>query len=315
MKRIFARGNNALIVRNYSDSEQFKYRPNLLHHRAKKTGKSVEEIIKNANRVPIPAMKGEPLFGVHSVIAALTAQRRKPHVLYMKESVRARAESNETLNRLLTLAEERKLPIRPLAHDQLDRITQFQLHNGVVLDCGPLTFAPLTDMVEVGFLVFLDRVLDPGNVGALARTIAFFGGSGIAYALDRGPHTITPSMSKASAGALEYLPVVTASTSSEFFEKCHSKGYFVVGTADPGSAIAKNRNVLDISDFKPPPRRPIVVVMGDEGTGISPEVSSRCDAFVSIGSPQIQNVPSLNVSVAAGVLLHHLWLSLKERLE
>ncbi|EPB76133.1 RNA methyltransferase, TrmH family, partial [Ancylostoma ceylanicum] len=198
-------------------------RPNLIYRKAKITGKSLEEL--RSLNVPVPKFRGEAVFGVYPVLEALATGARDFFGLYVKDTVRARSSHDERISKILEHARMLGLPVRRLTHSQFDKITDFQLHNGICLDASPLRFSyHLSDMQLT--TVYLDNVLDPGNFGAIARSALFFGCEQIAYAEGRGPSRITPAMSKASCGALECSRVVRVPSFLSFHKVLSTIGLF-----------------------------------------------------------------------------------------
>ncbi|EYB87223.1 hypothetical protein Y032_0266g698 [Ancylostoma ceylanicum] len=328
-------------------------RPNLIYRKAKITGKSLEEL--RSLNVPVPKFRGEAVFGVYPVLEALATGARDFFGLYVKDTVRARSSHDERISKILEHARMLGLPVRRLTHSQFDKITDFQLHNGICLDASPLRFSyHLSDMQLT--TVYLDNVLDPGNFGAIARSALFFGCEQIAYAEGRGcqenpiacfgedscpsgavalrdflgrgkataidahsecscrPSRITPAMSKASCGALECSRVVRVPSFLSFHKTLKSAGAVFVGTSDAVSARKFGKPTIELNELEVQSGQKLVVVLGDEGLGVSDEVMNNCDILLSISSSCAKqtSVNSLNVSVVAGILLHHIAAARKQ---
>lgn len=148
----------------------------------------------------------------------------------------------------------------------------------------------------------LDEVTDPQNMGALLRSAYFLGATGI-VACGRNSSALTATVSKASAGAMEAFPLHSVGSMPRLLAACRDAGWRVVGTALVDGAVAATALPRDV---------PTVVVMGSEGHGLRPLVQGACDVLVRIGGRRatagggVYEVDSLNVSVAAGVVLHQL---------
>ncbi|WKY02183.1 hypothetical protein Q1695_015864 [Nippostrongylus brasiliensis] len=282
-----------------------KRRPNLIYRKAKITGKSVEELKSSA--VPVPKFRGEAVFGVYPVLEALAAGTRTFFNLYIKDTVRSRSKDDERIASILDHARILGLPVKRLTSSQFDKITDFQLHNGVCLDASPLIFAREVSDSQLTS-IFLDKVLDPGNLGAIARSALFFGCGQIAFAEGRGPSRITPAMSKASCGALETFRITCVPSFDSFYSILKPAGAKFIGTADPQAVRKYGKPHVELEKLELQRDEKIVVILGDEGLGVSDDVMRKCDMLLSIKSagPKRTSVNSLNVSVVAGILLHHI---------
>lgn len=139
-------------------------------------------------------------------------------------------------------------------------------------------------------LVVLDGITDPHNLGAIARSIEGAGAFGMVVPT-KYTAPITPVAVKASAGALEHLPIARVPRVSEALKECKRAGWRIIGASSPSTALY-NQDVYG---------GPIVIVIGDEGEGLHPSVLSLCD--VVVGIPMLGHVSSLNASVAAGIIL------------
>ncbi|PIO72725.1 RNA methyltransferase, TrmH family [Teladorsagia circumcincta] len=188
---------------------------------------------------------------------------RKAKVLgkSVEELRRSRSKDDERISAILDHARILGLPVKRLTHSQLDKITDFQLHNGICLDASPLPLASNISTSEPTS-IYLDNVLDPGNLGAIARSALFFGCNQIAFADGRGPSRITPAMSKASCGALESFRVVRVPSFAYFHETLKSAGALFVGTSDADSAPRYGKPLIELRDLEIRPEEKIVVVLG-----------------------------------------------------
>lgn len=163
----------------------------------------------------------------------------------------------------------------------------------------PIRLQPVRPLVKrglsrTGILLALDRVSNTHNVGAILRSCAYFGAEGMLIALEQDQAMITPSMARTAEGALEIVPVFDCTDLSSALRDFRAGQTFVVG-ADPQS----NRSLYETDvSF------PCVVVLGNEREGLSPRVKRRCDVLVRV--PGGEALQSLNVSVAAGIILAEL---------
>ncbi|KAK0417357.1 hypothetical protein QR680_012962 [Steinernema hermaphroditum] len=270
--------------------------------RARNAGISVE-LYKRRRQCKVPEVGGEVLYGTHPVLETLKSGRRTVSCVYSRDPVLMNPVIRE-------LCAQNNIPVRQVGARILDNLSEYQLHNGVCADVSPLEIERFSlDAVPkrgaVAFL-FLDGVLDSGNVGAIVRSTAFFGGSGVIWT-SRGPQRLTPSMSKASSGALEHFPVFSVESFGELHRILKPLCFSFVGTIDEESAMRKGGlTTTSLSEAEVSPKS--VFIMGDEQKGVSQETLELCDLHVSISRSSSSAVASLNVSVASGLLLHH-WAS------
>ena len=156
------------------------------------------------------------------------------------------------------------------------------------------------ELINLGFekeknpvIIALDNITDPHNLGAIARTAECSGASGI-IVTERNSSPITPTAIKTSAGALEHLPIAKVNSLPQILQKFKDKGFWVVGTEMDAKTNYTEYDFL----------RPVVVIIGNEGKGISPSVSKQCDDVVNI--PIKGKINSLNASVSAGIILYEI---------
>jgi 23S rRNA (guanosine2251-2'-O)-methyltransferase len=167
-------------------------------------------------------------------------------------------------------------------------------HQGVVAVVEPYRYADAYKLAagERPLLAVLDRVTDPRNLGAVCRSADGAGATGVVVPA-HGSAVVTPAVARASAGAIEHLPVAVVTNLARYLEEVKSGSLWVYGAA--GEEGAQSMWQTDLSGG-------VALVLGAEGKGLRPLVRRMCDALVSI--PLHGNVESLNVSVAAAVLLY-----------
>jgi 23S rRNA (guanosine2251-2'-O)-methyltransferase len=165
-------------------------------------------------------------------------------------------------------------------------------HQGVVAWAAPYRYGDAWELaaVERPLLVCLDQVTDPQNLGAVCRTAEGVGATGVVVPA-HGSVTVTPSVAKASAGAVEHLPVAVVPNLARYLQEIKRADLWIYGAAGDAQATLWETDL----------RGGVVFVLGAEGRGLRPLVRRRCDALISI--PLVGHVESLNVSVAAAVLL------------
>ncbi|MCH7232910.1 23S rRNA (guanosine(2251)-2'-O)-methyltransferase RlmB [Glycomyces sp. L485] len=196
------------------------------------------------------------------------------------------------------IAGNRDLPVKELAKRDLDRRTNNALHQGIGLEIEPFEYADFDELLDTAatsgttpLLVALDGVTDPRNLGAIIRSTAAFGGHGLVIPSRRAA-SVTAVAWRSSAGAAARLPVSKVVNLARSVKACQEAGYMTVALDAAGDA--------DVFDL-PVANDPLLIVVGDEGKGVSRLVSETCD--YRVGIPIASEVESLNASVAASVAL------------
>jgi 23S rRNA (guanosine2251-2'-O)-methyltransferase len=238
--------------------------------------------------------ESELVTGRNSVLEALRT-KVPATTLY----VAARIEVDDRIKEILALANHRGIPIMEVMRPELDRISGHDaVHQGVALKVPPYQYAHAEDLVERAFardevplIVALDGITDPRNLGAIIRSTAAFGGHGVLVPQRRSVG-VTASAWKTSAGAAARVPVAMAPNLTQTLKTLKSQGLFVLGLDGDGDV---QLDALELAD------RPIVIVVGSEGKGLSRLVTETCDAVVSI--PISSATESLNAGIAASVTL------------
>ncbi|QIM15238.1 23S rRNA (guanosine(2251)-2'-O)-methyltransferase RlmB [Leucobacter insecticola] len=214
--------------------------------------------------------------------------------------VAARVEMDDRMREILRLATQRNVPVLEIMRPEMDRMTdRDSVHQGVVLKVPPMEYAHPMDVLddaldrdELPLLVALDGVTDPRNLGAIIRSVAAFGGQGVIVPQRRSAGLNSASW-KTSAGAAARIPVAMASNLTQTLKELKKRGVFIVGLDGGGDVSLPG---LELAD------RPLLLVIGSEGKGLSRLVTETCDAIVSI--PISSATESLNAGIAAGVALY-----------
>ena len=235
--------------------------------------------------------KSDYIFGIRAVIEALESGKSIDKVLVRKDL------SGELSKELFARIREYGVLMQRVPVGRLSRITM-KNHQGVVALVSPVVYHRLDNVVpalyEEGrnpFIVVLDGLTDTRNFGAIGRTADCAGVDAIVIP-ERNSVSVTPDAVKTSAGALFYLPVCREHDVPGAVKALKQNGIMVVGATEKG---AVDYTEIDYTV-------PVAVVMGNEETGISDEVLRHCDRLASI--PMAGNIGSLNVSVAAGVMIY-----------
>jgi 23S rRNA (guanosine2251-2'-O)-methyltransferase len=166
-------------------------------------------------------------------------------------------------------------------------------HQGVCAEVGPYPYADADSLLERddALVVVLDQIQDPRNLGAVARVAEVAGASGLVIP-ERRSAEVTPAACKASAGAVEYLPIARVRNIADYLDEAKKHEAWVYGAAADAPAL------YDEPDYN----GRVVLVMGSEGKGLRPRVADHCDQLISL--PVLGHVDSLNVSTAAAAILY-----------
>ncbi len=231
--------------------------------------------------------------GLNAVLAALKSRPRACRALMVAEGRR----QSPVVAEIFDLARSAGLAVRISPRQALDRLYGREHHQGVLALFEALDYADPDDFLEAlpaegpALILALDRVEDPGNLGALMRSARAFGALGVFVPRERTA-PLTPAAVRASAGAAESLPLVRVVNLRRSLETLQKMGFWLVG-AEGGAGRS-------LYGFEFPERT--VLVLGSEGRGLGPLIQKSCDYLLSI--PQRRGeVSSLNVSVAGGIFM------------
>ena len=227
------------------------------------------------------------IYGINPVLEAIKAGRAK--------EIWVAQRADDRLQRLLEDAAKHSVRVRFVTRDELDHASKRGAHQGVVAEVDRRTEATLEDLADQKdgppLIVVLDEVEDPQNVGAILRTVDACGGSGVVRQTRRAA-PIDGAAAKASAGAVNYVPVADVVNIARSLEDLKKAGVWTVGL-DASAKMAYYEWDLTL---------PTAIVVGAEGHGLRRLVRERCDQVVGI--PMLGHVGSLNVSVATAVVLY-----------
>ena len=224
------------------------------------------------------------LSGIHPIAEALRAGNPLERILI------AQGAGGPRLQEVIDLARRAGVPVRFEPRGALEKLAGSSAHQGVVALGAARTYADLDSVAQAEMLVVLDGVEDPHNLGAVIRT-AHAAGAGAVIIPERRAAGVTDVVAKAAAGALEHLPVVRVTNINRTLEDLKQRGYWIYGLDERGT------QTHDQTDFA----QRSVLVFGSEGRGLHEQVRKHCDVTVRI--PLAGKISSLNVSVAAGVVL------------
>lgn len=234
-------------------------------------------------------MESNLLVGRNPIREALRAGRDIEKLLV------ARGELIGSAREIVAMAREAKIVVQEVDRVRLDQMAPN--HQGLIAVASAYAYKTVDDMLalakvrgEAPLLVILDGVTDPHNLGAIIRSAECAGAHGVIIP-ERRAVGLTPAAVKASAGAVEYLPVAREVNLNRVIERLKKEGVWIYGAAMEGEDYRR----VDFSG-------PAAIVIGSEGEGISRLVAERCDKLVSL--PMKGHIDSLNASVAAGILLY-----------
>jgi len=239
----------------------------------------------------------ENVTGRNSVLEAL--RTKIPATAFY---IAQRVEMDDRVKEMLSIATHRGIPVLEVTRQELDRMAGFDgVHQGVALKVPPYEYAHPQDLLEkvidrgeVPLFVALDGITDPRNLGAIIRSTAAFGGHGIILPQRRSAG-VNSAAWKTSAGAAARIPVAMATNLTTQLKEFKKQGVFVIGLDGGGDVSLPDLALAD---------RPVVVVVGSEGKGLSRLVTENCDQIISI--PISAATESLNAGIAASVALYQI---------
>ncbi len=245
---------------------------------------------------------GTQIEGRQAVRQLLIAGRRRVKELWLSsELIRPDGSPDDAIADLVALAAANRVPVAHVARTKLDARARSEAPQGVIAFADELPEADLDEVLGAlggrpPFLVAVDGVTDPGNLGAIIRNCDGAGVDGVLVPRHRAVH-ITPTVAKASAGAVEHVPLVLVPGLPTTLTKLKERRIWIVGLDD-----AADRSLFDLADLA---TDGICLVLGAEGAGLSRLVRERCDVVVAI--PMRGRIESLNVAAAAALATYEVF--------
>ena len=224
------------------------------------------------------------LSGIHPIVEALRGKRPLDRILVAKGAGGPRVQE------IIDLARQGNVPVRFEPRNSLDRLAGSPAHQGVVAMGAAQKYADIEKAAEGDLVVVLDGVEDPHNLSAIIRTAHAAGATSVVIP-ERRAAGVTDVVAKAAAGALEHLPVARVTNVNRTLEELKERGFWIYGLDERGE---QDYDTVDYGS-------PTAIVLGGEGKGLHEQVRKHCDVLVRI--PMAGKISSLNVSVAAGVVL------------
>lgn len=245
------------------------------------------------NKQNLDNQRNDIIAGRNPVMEAIRSGRSIESILV------AKGERSGSVVAIIAKSKQKNIPVKDVDSKKLDFLAKGVNHQGIVAQCAVKEYSTLEDIFalaeergESPFIIVLDKIEDPHNLGAIIRTAECAGAHGVIIP-ERRSAGLSYTVEKTSAGALEYMPVVRVKNISAVLQKLKDKGIWVYG-ADMDGEHYKKVNFDGA----------VALVIGNEGKGISPLVAKDCDVIVSL--PMKGKINSLNASVAAGILMYEI---------
>ena len=215
----------------------------------------------------------------------------------ISEIIVATGRKGRDVESILSWASAKGIPVACKDKSFLDHMSGSSAHQGMAAVCADFAYVTIDELIansaQVNLILMLDGITDPHNLGALIRTAHCLGVKGIIIPENRTA-AVTATVIKASAGAAHWLPVAREVNLTRAIDYLKEKGFWIYGAdADQGTDITRFADT-----------GPVCLIMGSEGKGIRPLVRKKCDFLLSI--PMAGKLASLNVSVAAGIILYEI---------
>ena len=245
------------------------------------------------NKQNLDNQRNDIIAGRNPVMEAIRSGRSIESILV------AKGERSGSVVAIIAKAKQKNIPVKDVDSKKLDFLAKGVNHQGIVAQCAVKEYSTLEDIFalaeergESPFIIVLEKIEDPHNLGAIIRTAECAGAHGVIIPA-RWSAGLSYTVEKTSDGALEYMPVVRVKNISAVLQKLKDKGIWVYG-ADMDGEHYKKVNFDGA----------VALVIGNEGKGISPLVAKDCDVIVSL--PMKGKINSLNASVAAGILMYEI---------
>ena len=209
-----------------------------------------------------------------------------------------RGEKHGSINKILGIAKERKIIVVEKDKKQMDEMAKEENYQGVIEIVPPFEYVEISDILEVAkernedpFVIVLDGIEDPHNLGSIIRTAETAGVHGVIIPKRRAV-SVNSTVNKASAGAVEHMKIARVTNISDAIEELKKAGLWVCGTAVDTNKYYYNQDLTG----------PLAIVIGNEGKGIGEKVKKNCDFLVKI--PMKGKIQSLNASVSTGIVVY-----------
>lgn len=236
--------------------------------------------------------RSDKIEGRNPVMEALKAEREIDKILVAKGAAEG------SIHKIVGIAKERGIPIQHVERQKLDQLSESHAHQGIIAFAAAHVYVDVEDILkkaeekgEDPFLVILDEITDPHNLGSVIRTANAAGIHGVIIPKRRAVG-LTAVVAKASAGAIEYVPVAKVSNLAQTIDRLKERGLWIIGADMDGEKAYYESDLTG----------KIALVIGSEGKGIGRLIKEKCDFIIHI--PMKGEVGSLNASVAAAILMY-----------
>jgi len=230
--------------------------------------------------------------GRNSVLELLESDRDINKILI------AKGEKHGSINKIITIAKQRKIIIAEVERQKLNAISETNNHQGVIAIVPPFNYSSVEDILneakeknEDPFILILDGIEDPHNLGSIIRTAETAGVHGVIIPKRRAA-SVNATVSKSSAGAVEHVKIARVNNINETIKYLKEEGLWICGTDGDAKDYYYNQNL----------KGALAIVIGSEGFGMSRLVKENCDFLVKI--PMKGKITSLNASVSAGIVIY-----------
>jgi len=256
--------------------------------------KNEELKMKNTDKQSL----SDQIEGRNSVLELLESERDINKILI------AKGERHGSINKIITIAKQRKIVIAEVERQKLNAISETNNHQGVIAIVPPFNYVEVEDILneaksknEDPFVLILDGIEDPHNLGSIIRTAETAGVHGVIIPKRRAA-SVNATVSKSSAGAVEHVKIARVNNINETIKYLKEEGLWICGTDGDAKDYYYNQNL----------KGPMAIIIGSEGFGMSRLVKENCDFLVKI--PMKGKITSLNASVSAGIVIYE---ALKQR--
>jgi 23S rRNA (guanosine2251-2'-O)-methyltransferase len=253
----------------------------------------MRDFVQRNDRINTAVESENQVEGRNPVIEVLKSDRTVEK-LYI-----AKGEIEGSIKMIAAIARERGIPIIEADRKKLDAMSESKSHQGVIALVTSYKYSTVDEMLDIAksrgedaFIIVLDEIEDPHNLGSIIRSANACGAHGVIIPKRRSA-LITPTVIKASAGAVEHIKIAKVTNINQTLKELKGRGLWVMGT-DMNGDICYKTNL----------KGPAAVVIGSEGRGLSRLVKENCDMIVSI--PIIGEIESYNASVAAGIVMYEI---------
>lgn len=240
-------------------------------------------------------MSMDKIAGRNPVMEALKSGREIDKILIAKGT------EGGSLIKIKGRAKDKGIPIQYVDRQKLNEMSDSNVHQGIIAIVAAYEYCHIDDILEAAeqkekdpFIIILDEIMDPHNLGSIMRTADAVGADGIVIPKRRSVG-LTSTVAKSSAGAIEYVPVAKVSNIAQTIDRIKEKGMWVAGADMEGEKEYYNMDL----------KGPLALVIGNEGQGMSRLVKEKCDFLAKL--PMVGQVSSLNASVAAAILMYEVY--------